>query len=104
MSTEFVPRTGEPAPPPGVVAPPFGDGERLVVAGDRPFLLHSADAWLVVDGQVDVFTVRLREGHVDGPRAHLLRVPRGQALFGVSDGARVEGWGLLAVSAGAARL
>jgi NHLM bacteriocin system ABC transporter ATP-binding protein len=83
---------------------PFAAGDRSRAAGDRPFLLSAADAWLVLEGQVDVFTVRVREGRAHGPRTHLLRVRPGQALFGTAGGAGPDGWGLLAVGAGPAEL
>lgn len=71
-------------------------GERLVVGGDRPFLLESDDLWLVAAGSVDVFAVRLGEGGPVGPRTHLVRVVQGRAMFGralTTD----DRWGLLAV-------
>lgn len=77
----------------------FLGGERLHVAGDRPFLLQGSDAWLVVAGQVDVFTVELGDGAPVGPRRHLLRVPPGQTLFGIGPTPLSERWGLLAVGA-----
>ena len=40
-------------------------------------------AWLVVSGELDVFTVPMRRGEVDGPRAHLCSVSAGAIVFGV---------------------
>lgn len=75
---------------------PLLAGERLAIGGDRPFLLDRDDVWLVTAGSVDVFAVRLGEQGAVGPRTHLVRVEKGQAMFGRarSDGDR---WGLLAV-------
>jgi ATP-binding cassette subfamily C protein len=74
-------------------------GERLAVAGARPFLLEADDVWLVAAGSVDVFAVRLDERGPVGPRMHLVRVVEGRAMFGRAREALpgINRWGLLAV-------
>ncbi len=71
-------------------------GERLPTGGNRPFLLDADDVWLVTSGSIDVFAVRLGEQGAVGPRTHLVRVERGQAMFGRARTGS-DRWGLLAV-------
>ncbi|MET0553734.1 MAG: NHLP bacteriocin export ABC transporter permease/ATPase subunit [Vicinamibacteria bacterium] len=90
-------------PEPFPAAALFGDGETVPSGADRPFLLEGERAWLVESGYVDVFAVRVEDGRPAGPRAHLLRVGTGQALFGTPPAAR-EDHGLLAVGSADTRL
>jgi NHLM bacteriocin system ABC transporter ATP-binding protein len=78
------------------IAAPFPAGERLAMGGDRPFLLHGDDVWLVAAGQLDIFAVPLGGGEPIGPRTHLVRVAEGEAAF--ASGAESAPWGLLAVA------
>jgi NHLM bacteriocin system ABC transporter ATP-binding protein len=81
----------------------FAAGERSAAGSDRPFLLTTGSIWLVEAGYVDIFGVQVRDGAPAGPRRHLLRAGKGQALFGVAaDG---DGpWGVLAVGSHETRL
>ncbi len=86
-----------------------GVGELIPMGGYAPLWLTDRQAvWIVHSGQVDVFSVCLREGKPMGPRRHLLRAAAGQALFGIAaedvDGANGETTRLLAVGKMEARL
>jgi NHLM bacteriocin system ABC transporter ATP-binding protein len=85
------------------VARLFQGGERSAAGSDRPFLLRAGSIWLVEAGYVDVFAVPLQNGAPAGPRRHLTRAVKGQALFGIGDDAG-SGWGLLAVGGHETRL
>ncbi|HSU14673.1 NHLP bacteriocin export ABC transporter permease/ATPase subunit [Longimicrobium sp.] len=69
-----------------------------------PFLLGGDTGWLVAQGHVDVFAVRVAEGEPTGARRHLVRVESGGALLGVGEAAGAHGMGLLAAPAVNARL
>jgi NHLM bacteriocin system ABC transporter ATP-binding protein len=77
-------------------ADPLAPEAGVCLGGDRPLLLGPADAWRVEVGQVNVFTVGLRDGAPVGPRTFLLQVPAGEGVFG-ADGAADGRRGLLAV-------
>lgn len=68
----------------------FGDAaESLSVAGNRPIALQGKRAWLVAEGQVEVFAVRHASG-TSSARTHVFSAPAGRVLFGIgsSEGGR----------------
>ena len=65
----------------------FTREDQAVEAGaNRSFLLDVDGVWLVEQGRVDVFCMRLAADGKVASRAHVARVPAGQCLFG--DGRR----------------
>ena len=73
------------------------EGERVVVSGNKPFLLSDpGSAWLVEEGRIDVFTVALKEGEPSGARAHFVSIEQGRLLFGMDLDAYALGSGFLA--------
>lgn len=65
----------------------------------EPLLLRGHEnVWCVAEGRVDVFLVRLRDGHPDDALRPLFRVEKGQLLFGLADSAPA-GWAMCAVGA-----
>ncbi|PYR74196.1 MAG: NHLP bacteriocin export ABC transporter permease/ATPase subunit [Acidobacteria bacterium] len=78
-------------------------GHAVDVSGNTPFLMMDGKTWLVQEGHVDVFTVRLASGEPTGPRSHLLRAATGELLIGV-DRPSHEGVALLAVGGSGTRL
>jgi len=74
-------------------------GSPLGTGGNRPILLDRADkVWVVEEGHVDVFSVRLEDGRPTGARAAFFTAPAGDVLIGV-DRARGSGRGLVAAGA-----
>lgn len=57
----------------------FGGG------GNRPFFLDSPSAWVVLEGTVDLFLVRKREGRPEGAHLPFQQVPAGEILLGLPD-------------------
>ncbi len=53
--------------------------------GNRPFFLDSPSAWVVLEGTVDLFLVRKREGRPEGPHLPFQQVPAGEILLGLPD-------------------
>ncbi len=81
------------------------EGERIVVAGNRPFLLDDPGSmWLVESGRIDVFTVAVRDGEPAGARSHFVSVEAAFALFGMDLSAYGTGFGFLASGKGGTRL
>ncbi|WP_159995563.1 NHLP bacteriocin export ABC transporter permease/ATPase subunit [Roseomonas sp. 18066] len=73
-------------------------GDAVAVAGNRPLLLDRADsAWLVLEGEVDLFLVPLEDGRPAGLRQHLFAIPAGGLLFGLDGSDLPAPVGLLAV-------
>lgn len=72
-------------------------GESVEVGGNRPLLLDASNqAWLMVAGRVDVFSVLL-EGERRGARVHLATCRPGEVVFGAACEARptsrgTDGW------------
>ncbi|MEO8333633.1 MAG: NHLP bacteriocin export ABC transporter permease/ATPase subunit [bacterium] len=52
------------------------------IGGDRPVLLDTEEAWLIVKGRVDVFVVPLQADGGVGTRTHICRLENGAAFFG----------------------
>ncbi len=62
----------------------FKDGVLLQTAGNAPVLLSDKDSfWIVQQGEVDVFAVRMENRQPAGARLHLFRAPAGTFLFGL---------------------
>jgi NHLM bacteriocin system ABC transporter ATP-binding protein len=72
-------------------------GDNFVVLDDRDAL------WLIVAGEVDVFSVQLADGRVVGPRRYLWSASVGQAVLGADRGPGSD-FGLLAVGVADTRL
>ena len=80
-------------------------GDAREIGANEPLVLTDpAKVWLVLQGRVDVFMVRQRDGRQFGARSHVARVPERQAFFGVEPAALPPGWDLIAVAAPATRL
>lgn len=61
------------------------------ISSSRPFLVTgSAAVWIVNEGAVDLFLQRTAGGEVFGPRHHLMRVPAGEAVFGITPDPTLE--------------
>ena len=58
------------------------EAEELAVSGNRPIALEGRRAWLVADGQVEVFAVGKGPG-VSGARTHIVTAGAGRMLFGI---------------------
>ena len=65
----------------------------VTLAGNRPLVLEETDAWLVAEGEVDVFVVRsacrsvsrsVRTRATAGQRTHLCHLRAGAAIFGMA--------------------
>ncbi|MDQ4126628.1 MAG: hypothetical protein M3151_01500, partial [Actinomycetota bacterium] len=66
--------------------------------GDRPVMLDDPEkVWVVYSGKIDVFSARVSEGEISGPRRHLCRVGSGRALFGMDLSRAPEEMQVLAV-------
>jgi|CXWL01.1.fsa_nt_gi ATP-binding cassette subfamily C protein len=62
------------------------EGEVVVTAANRPFLLSDPTAaWVVESGKIEIFTVALDRGEPTGARTHFLTVDPGQAFFGMDE-------------------
>ena len=79
-------------------------GERTSVGGDSPFLLEGDQAYLIEEGLIDIFAVRVAGGRLVGPRSHLLRLPAGHIFLGLSPNRSPEGRGFLVVGTAGTRL
>jgi NHLM bacteriocin system ABC transporter ATP-binding protein len=82
----------------------FVAGDTIACSADAPLRLDDACVWDIVSGQVDLFTVRLRDDEPVGPRTHLLRACEGDALFGVGGHTEPQRYGLIAVGFPSTRL
>ena len=56
------------------------DGERRSAGGNEPFLVRGAAAWLVAEGRIDLFSVKLEDGRPAGRRVPLFSVAAGDLL------------------------
>ena len=60
----------------------------MTLAGNRPVVLEETDAWLVAEGEVDVFVARsaagVEDGSQAGQRTHLCHLRAGAAVFGMA--------------------
>lgn len=88
---------------------PFDDeaarGSREEAQANKPFIIDNAEsAWLVETGTVDIFAVQPQNGDLAGPRRHVLRVTRGQAIFGMDANGNEARPKLLAVAEPGSRL
>ncbi|BAI74521.1 ATP-binding cassette subfamily B (plasmid) [Azospirillum sp. B510] len=61
------------------------DGVRRKVGSNNPFLMDDPDrVWLVLNGHVDLYAVRVVDGRVAGAGHHLARVQHGEVMFGMA--------------------
>lgn len=59
-------------------------GSGQLLDASCPLLLEGeGSSWLIVEGKVDLFCVRLEQGRPEGARRHLLRLHENQRLFGM---------------------
>ncbi len=58
------------------------EAKKLAVGGNRPIRLEGQRAWLVVEGQVEVFAVAKTDDG-SGARTHIVTVEAGQMFFGL---------------------
>jgi NHLM bacteriocin system ABC transporter ATP-binding protein len=76
------------------------EGTLFEAGGNKPFLLNDSDTvWVVDSGRVDIFAVKIEDDNAVGPRTHIFRAEKGQALFGMDRNFYDKGVGLLAVGA-----
>lgn len=70
----------------------YRQAKLVTLSGNEPFLLAGADrAWVVYNGAVDVFAVRLQDGAAAGARRHLFRAHSNQLLLGTDLAGREVG-------------
>jgi NHLM bacteriocin system ABC transporter ATP-binding protein len=73
-----------PAPLAGEGAPPrIFQGDTMELGGNRPFTLDGLQAFQVLRGEVNLFTVGREDGLARGPRRHLTQVSAGGLLLGL---------------------
>ena len=81
------------------------EGDETEVGGNCPLLLSDrSSAWMVMCGQVEVFSVSLAEGQPHGPRRHFFSAEAGDVVLGLAVKEEGEGLGLLAVGLVGTRL
>ena len=81
------------------------EGDETEVGGNRPLLLDDPGAaWLVMRGQVEVFSVSLEGGRPRGARRHFFSAQAGDLLLGLALEGEGQGLGLLAVGLVGTRL
>ncbi|MDR3406300.1 MAG: NHLP bacteriocin export ABC transporter permease/ATPase subunit [Chthoniobacter sp.] len=81
------------------------EGQLQIAGGNRPFLLSGVEnAWFVESGNIEVFTVQVKEGEPVGARAHFLTVKSGEVMFGMDLERYGQGHGFLAVGLTGTRL
>ena len=51
--------------------------------GSTFVLKDSTRAWIVSSGEVDIFAVMMRDGHMSGKRYHMFRAHKGEVLLGI---------------------
>ncbi len=60
-----------------------GRNDMQKTAAKAPFQIHDPQkVWLVESGKVDLFLIQTRDGEATGARHHVLRVEKGEAIFG----------------------
>ena len=60
------------------------EGTSSIIGGNTPFLLDDPDAvWYVRSGQVEIFSVNVREHHQTGARYHFFTAQAGDILLGI---------------------
>lgn len=81
-------------------------GKTREVSGNTPWIIGDANAaWLVLQGQVELFEVNLDErGEASGARTHFLSVHQGQLFFGMDFKRFGLGAGFLAVGKGGTKV
>lgn len=81
------------------------EGQLEIAGGNRPFLLRGEDnVWFVESGNVEIFTVQVKDGEPIGARAHFLTVKAGEVMFGMDLERYGQGHGFLAVGLTGTRL
>ena len=76
------------------------EGTPIEARGNRPVLLDDPGCvWIVKQGSVDIFSVRIRDGAPRGARNHLFSAGVESALFGMETGREGSGTGFIAVGA-----
>lgn len=92
-------KTGKPSKKKDAFTTLLAEGTRLKVGGNKPFLLDELESvWLVLSGQVDVFSVHVRDGAPTGARFHIARLEKGQPLFSIGPEVGEQDLGFLAVA------
>ncbi|ONG53152.1 NHLP bacteriocin export ABC transporter permease/ATPase subunit [Pseudoroseomonas deserti] len=85
-------------PSPALIELAHRHGEIRPIAGNLPLVLEDpGSAWLVLEGEVELFLVPLEDGKPAGLRQHLFSVPKGGLLFGIDGSDLPAPVGLLAV-------
>jgi pSer/pThr/pTyr-binding forkhead associated (FHA) protein len=73
------------------------EGEVVIVAANRPFVLSDPDSvYLVESGRIEIFTVALEQGQPSGARTHFVTVEAGGLFFGMDTDRYGMGSGFLA--------
>jgi NHLM bacteriocin system ABC transporter ATP-binding protein len=74
------------------------EGELVHTSGLNPFLLNGPDnVWYLERGQIEVFTVSIKDGEPEGARVHFISVAVGELIFGMDLDRYGMGSGFLAV-------
>ena len=64
----------------------LSQGDKVLAAGNRPVWLNDPGSlWFVERGALDVFVVGVRDGKVEAPFRHVLRLEAGRLAFGAAD-------------------
>ncbi|MEP6668089.1 MAG: NHLP bacteriocin export ABC transporter permease/ATPase subunit [Chthoniobacter sp.] len=81
------------------------EGKLEIAGGNRPFLLYGVEnVWFVESGNIEAFTVQVKDGEPIGARAHFLTVKTGEVMFGMDLERYGQGHGFLAVGLTGTRL
>ncbi len=81
------------------------EGEAIVVAANRPFVLSDPDSvYLVESGRIEIFTVTLEQGEPAGARTHFVTVEAGGLFFGMDTDRYGMGSGFLATGKAGSQL
>jgi NHLM bacteriocin system ABC transporter ATP-binding protein len=71
--------------------------EKISVEGNRPLVLDDPEkVWVVQEGRIEVFAVRLKAGEPFGHRSHIFTANPGDTIWGVSPEKHEEGLALMA--------
>jgi hypothetical protein len=74
------------------------EGKLEIVGGNRPFLLDDPNSvWFILQGHIEVFSVRIENQLPVGTRFHFCSAQAGELLFGMDLAAYGMGRGFLAV-------
>lgn len=77
-----IPQPGQPSGADGLFG--LGEADRVEIGSNVPVEIDDPETiWLVYEGKIDIFAVRVVAGQAAGARRHLFRVEAGDLLFGL---------------------